>query len=196
MKGHRMAIDSDRVKPLFLGAIERSDPSDRRAFLDAEIGDDHELLGRLAALLAAYDNPPVAIDRPLRADPEATDASDGTPSVTRLAAGDWSAAEAQVREALAIREIEKSQHWTTAESRSLLAAVLIGEKKTAEAASLLRSGYEGMARSAAAIPAVDRPRLAEALDRLIAAGEAAGTKAELAAWKAERAKLATGGPKP
>ena len=28
------------------------------------------------------------------------------------------------------------------------------------------------------------------------AGEAAGTKAELAAWKAERAKLAAGGPKP
>ena len=53
-----------------------------------------------------------------------------------------------------------------------------------------------MTRSAAAIPMVDRPRLPEALDRLIAAGEAAGTKAELAAWKAERVKLATGGPKP
>ena len=42
---------------------------------------------------------------------------------------------------------------------------------------------------------VDRPRLAEALDRLIAAGEAAGTKADLDAWKAERVKLANGGPK-
>jgi hypothetical protein len=53
-----------------------------------------------------------------------------------------------------------------------------------------------MARTAPAIPLVDRPRLGEALDRLIAAGEAAGTKAELAAWKAERAKLEAGGPKP
>jgi hypothetical protein len=53
-----------------------------------------------------------------------------------------------------------------------------------------------MARSAAAIPVVDRPRLAEALDRLIAAGEAAGTTAEFAAWKAERTKRAAGGPKP
>ena len=88
------------------------------------------------------------------------------------------------------------QHWRTAEVRSLLGGALLGQKKTAEAAPLLRSGYEGMARSAAAIPLVDRPRLAEALDRLIAAGEAAGTKAEVAAWKAERAKLGAGGPKP
>ena len=53
-----------------------------------------------------------------------------------------------------------------------------------------------MARSAAAIPLVDRPRLAEALDRLIAAGDAAETTAELAAWKAERAKLGAGAAKP
>ena len=116
---------------------------------------------------------------------------------SRLAAGDWSQRPRRsLREALAIREAEKPQHWQTAEVRSLLGGALLGQKKTAEAAPLLRSGYEGMARSAAAIPLVDRPRLAEALDRLIAAGEAAGTKAELAAWKAERAKLATGGPKP
>jgi hypothetical protein len=71
----------------------------------------------------------------------------------------------------------------------------MGEKRTADAASLLRSGYEAMARSAAAIPLVDRPRLGEALDRLIAAALAAGMTAELAAWKAERTKLGAGGPK-
>jgi serine/threonine protein kinase/tetratricopeptide (TPR) repeat protein len=115
---------------------------------------------------------------------------------SRLAAGDLTAAEAPLREALAIREAEMPQHWRTAEARSLLGGALMGQKKAAEAAPLLRSGYEAMARSAAAIPLVDRPRLAEALDRLIAAGEAAGTKAELAAWKAEQAKLGAGGPKP
>jgi hypothetical protein len=72
----------------------------------------------------------------------------------------------------------------------------MGQKKAGEAAPLLRSGYEAMARSAAAIPLVHRPRLAEALDRLIAAGESAGTKAELESWKAERAKLGAGGSKP
>ena len=101
-----------------------------------------------------------------------------------------------LREALAIREAEIPRHWRTAEARSLLGGALMGEKKTAEAAPLLRSGYEGMARSATAIPLVDRPRLAEALDRLIAAGDAAGTQAELASWKAERAKLGAETPKP
>jgi tetratricopeptide (TPR) repeat protein len=111
---------------------------------------------------------------------------------SRLAAGDWTSAEGLLRGALAIREVEKPQHWVTAEVRSLLGGALMGEKKTTEAVPLLRSGHEAMTRSAAAIPLVDRPRLAEALDRLIDAGDAAGTKAELAAWKA---KLATGGRK-
>jgi tetratricopeptide (TPR) repeat protein len=115
---------------------------------------------------------------------------------SRLATSDWTAAKSLLRESQAIREAEMPQHWRTAEVRSLLGGALLGQKKAAEAAPLLRSGYERMARSAAAIPLVDRPRLTEALDRLIAAGEAAGSKAELAAWKAERAKLGAGGPKP
>jgi tetratricopeptide (TPR) repeat protein len=109
---------------------------------------------------------------------------------SRLAAGDWGTAEAQ------LREVEEPAHWETAEARSLLGGALMGDKTATEAAPLLRSGYQGMARSAAAIPLVDRPRLAEALERLIAAGDAAGTKAEIAAWKAERARLGAGGPKP
>jgi eukaryotic-like serine/threonine-protein kinase len=150
---------------------------------------DHDGAGPLyrAALESARKNPTKR---------ETLAAALGESGRSRLAAGDWSTAEALLREALAIREVEKPRHWQTAEVRSLLGGALMGQKKTAEAAPLLRSGYEGMARSAAAIQVVDRPRLAEALDRLIAAGEAAGTKAELAAWKAERARLATGGPKP
>jgi tetratricopeptide (TPR) repeat protein len=115
---------------------------------------------------------------------------------SRLAAGDWTAAEAPLREALAIGEADVPQHWRTAEIRSLLGGALLGRRQAAEAAPLLRSGYEGMARSVAAIPLVDRPRLAEALDRLIAAGEAAGSKEEVSAWKAERTKLSAGGTKP
>jgi tetratricopeptide (TPR) repeat protein len=117
-------------------------------------------------------------------------------SRSRLAAGEWVTAEAVLREAMEILEAERPQHWLTSEARSLLGGALQGQKRTAEAAPQLRSGYEGMARAAAAIPLVDRPRLGEALDRLIAAGEAAGTTAELAAWKAERAKLTPGGSKP
>jgi hypothetical protein len=67
-----MAIDSKRVKALFLAASERDDPADRRAFLDTEAGNDAELRSRLAALLAAYDQPPAALERSLAADSEAT----------------------------------------------------------------------------------------------------------------------------
>ena len=80
---------------------------------------------------------------------------------SRLGAGDWGTAETQLREAREILEAEKPQHWVTAEVRSLLGGALMGEKKTAEATPLLRSGYEGMARAATAIPRVDRPRLGE-----------------------------------
>jgi tetratricopeptide (TPR) repeat protein len=115
---------------------------------------------------------------------------------SRLAARDWKSSEALLRESLAIREAEMPHHWRTADARSLLGGALLGQKKVAEAVALLRSGYEGMARAAAAIPLVDRPRLAEALDRLITAGEAAGTRAKVGAWKAERAELDAKGPKP
>jgi hypothetical protein len=77
-----MAIDAEQVKALFLVAIQRNDRSDRRAFLDAEAGTDTELRRRLDALLAAYDQPPAALDRPLGADPEDTEAFDPPQSVT------------------------------------------------------------------------------------------------------------------
>jgi hypothetical protein len=48
-----MAIEPERVKAVFLAAIERADPVERRAFLDGAVGDDAELRGRLADPLAA-----------------------------------------------------------------------------------------------------------------------------------------------
>jgi hypothetical protein len=79
-----MATDPERVKTLFPAAIERGDPGDRRAFLDADVGNDAELRGRLDALLAAYDRPPNVLDRPLGPSHRATD---GSPSVTSLLRG-------------------------------------------------------------------------------------------------------------
>ena len=63
-----MAVDPLRVKALFQEAIARADPAERLAFLDRELGDDAELRTRIDALLAAYDKPPTALDRPLAAD--------------------------------------------------------------------------------------------------------------------------------
>jgi serine/threonine protein kinase len=83
-----MATDPERVKALFLAAIERGDPGDRRAFLDAEAGNDPELRGRLDALLAAYDRPPNVLDRPLGPAPRVTNASPSVTSPPRGGIGD------------------------------------------------------------------------------------------------------------
>jgi serine/threonine protein kinase len=77
-----MAIDPERVKALFLAAIERVDPADRRAFLDSAVGDDVELSDRLDALLAAYDQPHGALDRPLAADPDTTEPPSASQAVS------------------------------------------------------------------------------------------------------------------
>jgi hypothetical protein len=115
---------------------------------------------------------------------------------SRLDAGNGSGAEAVLREALTIRERDMPPHWRTAEARSLLGGALWSQKNVAEAVPLLRTGYVGMANSTPAIPLVDRPRLADALDRLIDDDDAAGTTVEVHAWKAEREKLRAGEPKP
>ncbi len=89
-----MATDHERVKALFLAAIERGDPADRQAFLRTEVGDDAELRDRLDALLAAYEQPSGALDRPLASDPLSTEALDATRSVSAplpAGAGDDSA---------------------------------------------------------------------------------------------------------
>jgi hypothetical protein len=82
-----MAIEPERVKALFLAAIDRNDPADRRAFLEAEVGDVAELRDRLEALLAACDQPPSALDRPLGSDPDSTDAPNASRSVSTPPSG-------------------------------------------------------------------------------------------------------------
>src|SRR6516165_8478053 len=86
--GSHMATDPERVKALFLAAIERGDPANRRAFVDAEAADEPELRDRLNALLAAYDQPPKVLDRPLGPAPAATDASRSVNSPLREGIGD------------------------------------------------------------------------------------------------------------
>jgi hypothetical protein len=62
-----MAIDHGRIKALFQAAIDREDPAERLEYLDREIGNDTDLRDRLNDLLAVYDRPPAALDRPLYA---------------------------------------------------------------------------------------------------------------------------------
>ncbi len=104
-------------------------------------------------------------------------------------------AEGVLREALRVAEADRLENWVIAEVRSLLGWAYFGQGKHAPAEPLLRSGYEGLSRKPEAIIAFFRPFRREALDRLIAFGEATGKAEEVRAWTAERAKLADGSPK-
>jgi tetratricopeptide (TPR) repeat protein len=97
----------------------------------------------------------------------------------------WTEAEPILREALAIREKVAPDHWGTFNSRSQIGGSLLGQKKYADAEPWLISGYEGMKAREATIPPPARPRLAEALERLVRLYEALGKKDEAERWRAE-----------
>ena len=65
--------------------------------------------------------------------------------------------------------------------------MLLGQGKYAEAEPLLLTGYAGMKQREKTIPAIGKPRLSEAADRLAALYTAWDKPAEAAKWRAERA---------
>ncbi len=112
----------------------------------------------------------------------------------------WDDAEPLLRECLALREKTQPDAWTTANTRSILGGVLLGQKKYADAEPLLLKGYEGMKQQQAQIPPPGQVRLVEAVERLVRLYEALGQPDAVARWTKERAALKQsqkqGGKKP
>ena len=100
-----------------------------------------------------------------------------------MAQGKFAEAEASARECLAIREKRLPEGWEMFDARSLLGATLLGQKKYAEAEPLLLSGYSGMKDREERIPADEKRRLKEALQRLVELYDATGKPKEAAKWK-------------
>jgi serine/threonine protein kinase len=92
-------------------------------------------------------------------------------------------AEPILRECLAIRAEIESDAWTTFNTQSMLGEALFGQKKSAEAETLLLAGYEGMKRREASIPLEAKPRLNEAVTRLVKYYESVNKPEEAAKWK-------------
>jgi eukaryotic-like serine/threonine-protein kinase len=97
----------------------------------------------------------------------------------------WTDAEAELQHCLAIREKRQPDDWTTFAAQSMLGEALNGQKKRAEAEPLLVQGYEGLRQRAAKIPKERRPRLAEAMERLVQFYDAWGKPDEAARWRRE-----------
>jgi tetratricopeptide (TPR) repeat protein len=105
--------------------------------------------------------------------------------LTLLERRKWTDAEPVLRECLALRENQEPDAWTTFSARSMLGGALLGQKKPAEAEPLLVQGYEGMKQRAAKITLGNKPRLAEALERLVELYDAWGKPDQAARWRRE-----------
>jgi serine/threonine protein kinase/Tfp pilus assembly protein PilF len=102
---------------------------------------------------------------------------------TLLAEAKFTEAESLARECSALCEEHSPDDWSAFHVRSLLGGSLLGQNKFTEAEPLLLAGYEGMQRRADAVPPDDKPRLKEALRRVIRFYEACGKPERAADWK-------------
>jgi len=107
----------------------------------------------------------------------------------------WVDAESVIRSCLRIREQKLPDDWRTFNTRSLMGASLLGQRKLHEAQPLLLTGYEGMKSREAMIPASLRPaRLKEALERLVQLCEAWGKPEQAAEWKRKLTETGSAAP--
>lgn len=94
-------------------------------------------------------------------------------------------AELRFRECLEIRRKIQPDNWTTYETESMLGEALLDQRKFSEAEPLSLSGYQGMKQREDAIPGADRPRITQALERLVRLYEAWGKSDEASRWRKE-----------
>jgi predicted Ser/Thr protein kinase len=97
-------------------------------------------------------------------------------------------AEQHLRASLAYRQKNEANNWNTFSTRSALGEALAGQKKDAEAESLLLAAFEGLRQREPEIPAASRFRVAEALERLVHFYETRGAKEAAAQWRQELEK--------
>lgn len=106
-----------------------------------------------------------------------------------LTEGKFVEAESPSRRSLAIRERQAPDDWSTFNSRSLLGVSLLGQKRYAEAQPLLLAGYEGLKQRETTIPKSEKPRLQEALQRVVQLYEATGHPDQAADWRKKLAPV-------
>jgi serine/threonine protein kinase/tetratricopeptide (TPR) repeat protein len=103
-------------------------------------------------------------------------------------------AEAVLRECLAIRQKKLPDDWVTFNTRSMLGAALLGQKRYTEAEPLLLQGYGGLKQRQRRIPKEGQVHLGDSLKRLVQLYDAWGKKDEAARWRKELEALKA--PKP
>jgi len=106
-------------------------------------------------------------------------------AATFLAQEKFVQAEASARECLALLENKLPDSWLTFDARSLLGGSLSGQKNYSEAEPLLLAGYQSMNQRQNQMPDAAKPRLKEALERLVRLYEDWGKPGQAAEWRAK-----------
>jgi tetratricopeptide (TPR) repeat protein len=100
-----------------------------------------------------------------------------------LETGDYSAAEVELRRALAGYEKSGADTWARYHVMTLLGSTLVCQRRFADAEPLLTQGYEGLLRHQATIPESSRADVAAAAERIVAMYQAWGSGAQADMWK-------------
>jgi hypothetical protein len=95
-------------------------------------------------------------------------------------------AEGLLSECLRMCQQKEADAWTTFRTQSLLGAVLLGQKKYADAEPLLVQGYQGMRAREARMPSASRFELTQALERLVQLYQSWGKNALADKWRRSR----------
>jgi hypothetical protein len=90
-----------------------------------------------------------------------------------------------LRKCLTIYQQKLPGDWKCHYTQSQLGGCLLGQKKYAEAETLLRAGHEGLRAREQTIPAGAKKCFAEALERLVQVYDALGKPDDAAKWRRE-----------
>src|SRR5262249_53375941 len=97
--------------------------------------------------------------------------------------GKYAEAETILRDCVRIRVQKLPNDWLTFSAQSLLGNALLGQKKYSEAEPLLLRGNDGLILHRAKIPADEKRRLVEALERLVRLYDEWGKPDQAATWR-------------
>jgi tetratricopeptide (TPR) repeat protein len=103
-----------------------------------------------------------------------------------IAGEEFLEAEELLRACVRVSSEKQPDAWTTFERKSLLGEALLGQRKFAEAESLLTSAYEGVRIRGKTVLSVHRMQIPEFVDRLIRLYEAWGKSDEARRWREVR----------
>jgi serine/threonine protein kinase len=178
----------DLALPLYEETLKRKKkkfPPDHPDVLQSmkSLAAGYQASGKLEQALRLYEETLEGIRRKFAVDDVRTITTMTEFGKTYLQAGKPEKAEPIFRECLAVLEKTQPDNWRTFDTRSLLGAALLGQKKYAAAEPLLLAGYQGMKEREAKVPPLQRRRLIEDPERLLRLYQAMGNQDKANEWR-------------